>query len=195
MMYNLRVCLILSISVCMLLNNVQQSNGTTLPIPAKMDGEELGEVIVSWKEEGDRVRRSTDGVSVPAKNIAVSFQLNGGVVDLHLTRNDEESVNVPVYTTDGRGEVVRQYIQEKSNVFLYQDRKKFAAFYVETVETSSCMFGSFEDKAEEYFLEPKERNCSRKTSPMFKILKAKTSHIEFADSVIMGNLTLCCVLS
>uniref|UniRef100_K1PQ14 Uncharacterized protein n=1 Tax=Magallana gigas TaxID=29159 RepID=K1PQ14_MAGGI len=128
-----------------------------------------GEVTVDLKEDGMRLRRSTDGVSIPAKTIEVTFPFNNGQVNLHLKRMDELSVNVPVIAANDRGEIVRQYILDKSNVFYYQDKNKFAAFYVETTDNALCMFGSFEDKSDEYFLEPKAKNCDPESSVLVMI--------------------------
>lgn len=74
----------------------------------------LGEVTVDLKEDGIRLRRSTDGVSIPAKTIEVTFPFNNGQVNLHLKRMDELSANVPVFAANDRGEIVRQYILDKS---------------------------------------------------------------------------------
>jgi hypothetical protein len=41
-MNTFQVNLVLLMSLCVLLDIVVQSNGTTLPIPAEMDGEDLG---------------------------------------------------------------------------------------------------------------------------------------------------------
>jgi hypothetical protein len=41
-MKTFQVNLVLLMSLCVLLDIVEQSNGTTLPIPAEMDGENLG---------------------------------------------------------------------------------------------------------------------------------------------------------
>lgn len=81
------------------------------------------------KEDGGRLRRSTDGVTVPAKNLDVTFPFHGKLVDLHLLRKDELSANVPVYTTNERGVISRQYIQDKNvsyytNVTLNYKQKK-----------------------------------------------------------------------
>uniref|UniRef100_K1PXB8 A disintegrin and metalloproteinase with thrombospondin motifs 1 n=1 Tax=Magallana gigas TaxID=29159 RepID=K1PXB8_MAGGI len=148
-----------------------------------MEGEYMGEVTVNLKEDGERLRRSADGVSIPAKTIEVTFPFNNGQVDLHLKRMDELSANVPVFAANDRGEIVRQYIQDKSNVFFYQDESKFAAFYVETTDNALCMFGSFEDRSNEYFLEPKEKNCNPESSGVFKILMAKHTNIAYNDSI------------
>ncbi|XP_062584934.1 A disintegrin and metalloproteinase with thrombospondin motifs 6-like [Saccostrea cucullata] len=187
-MYTFQMCIKVFISTSILLKNVQQLCGLSLPIPTELDAEDLGEVVVSLKEDSGRYKRSTDGVSVPAKNIQLIFPFNEGVVDLHLIRTDEQSVNVPVYTTSDRGDIVRQYIQDKNNVFFYQDESKFAAFYLETTNSTSCVFGSFEDKSQEYFLEPKDRNCDPRNSPLFKVLKIKHTNIQYADSVVMDKL-------
>ncbi|XP_056017072.1 A disintegrin and metalloproteinase with thrombospondin motifs 3-like [Ostrea edulis] len=156
-----------------------------LPLPDDIDGEELAAVVVDVKEDGERLRRSTDGISVPAEKIEITFPFNNGTVDLHLRRRNELSVNVPVYISDARGNIVRQLIQRKDNVFFYQDQQKFAAFYVETTETSSCMFGSFEDRAEEFFLEPKDLNCSGSpdSTSVFKVLKIKHRQFLYDDDM------------
>lgn len=73
-----------------------------------------GEVTVNLKEDGERLRRSADGVSIPSKTIEVTFPFNNGLVDLHLKRMDEQTANVPVFAANDRGEIMRQYIQDKS---------------------------------------------------------------------------------
>nr|XP_034300009.1 snake venom metalloproteinase aculysin-1-like [Crassostrea gigas] len=164
---------------------MRRSYGISLPLPLDMEGEYIGEVTVDLKEDGMRLRRSTDGVSIPAKTIEVTFPFNNGQVSLHLKRMNELSANVPVFAANDRGEIVRQYIQDKSNVFYYQDKNRFAAFYVETTDNALCMFGSFEDKSDEYFLEPKAKNCDPESSGVFKILMAKHTNISYCDSISM----------
>ncbi|XP_062584913.1 uncharacterized protein LOC134246545 [Saccostrea cucullata] len=145
------------------------------------------EVNIKVKEEGDRIRRSIDGVNVPSKNIIITFPLNDELVDLHLIRKDDLSVNVPVYTSDTGGNIIKvdKKIPSKNNVFFYQDQQKFAAFYVETSDLSSCLFGSFEDQSNEFFLEPRDAECGNSTSNplVFKIFKIKHKQFQYNDSM------------
>ncbi|XP_034302732.2 mucin-22 [Magallana gigas] len=178
-----KMCFKFLMSMCVIIGTMRRSYGLSLPLPFDMEGEYMGEVTVNLKEDGERLRRSADGVSIPAKTIEVTFPFNNGQVDLHLKRMDELSANVPVFAANDRGEIARQYIQDKSNVFFYQDESKFAAFYVETTDNALCMFGSFEDRSNEYFLEPKEKNCNPESSGVFKILMAKHTNIAYNDSI------------
>ena len=77
----------------------------------------LGEVVVNVKENGARYRRSADGVSVPAKNMDIIFTLNESNVDLRLQRIDEITSNVPIFTMDGEGSVIKEFIQNKNVSF------------------------------------------------------------------------------
>lgn len=77
----------------------------------------VGEVVVNVKENGARYRRSADGVSVPAKNMDIIFTLNESNIDLHLQRRDEITSNVPIFTMDGEGSVIKEFIQNKNVSF------------------------------------------------------------------------------
>ncbi|XP_061165074.1 A disintegrin and metalloproteinase with thrombospondin motifs 16-like [Saccostrea echinata] len=122
----------------------------------------------------------------------ITFPLNDGLVDLHLHRKDDLSVNVPVYTSDTGGNIVRKLIPSKNNVFFYQDRQKFAAFYIETTDSSSCLFGNFEYQSNEFFLEPRNAECddSRQNPLLFKIFKIKHSHFQYNDSMTIGEMNI-----
>nr|XP_022324374.1 uncharacterized protein LOC111125153 isoform X2 [Crassostrea virginica] len=158
--------------------------GFQLPLPNDIDGEDLGEVVVNVKENGARYRRSADGVSVPAKNMDIIFTLNESNIDLHLQRRDEITSNVPIFTMDGEGSVIKEFIQNKNNIFFYQDVERFAAFYVETSEDSSCFFGTFEDQNNEFFLEPKDLDCKPGTGQsLFKVLKVKHRNFTYSDYI------------
>ncbi|XP_078322854.1 A disintegrin and metalloproteinase with thrombospondin motifs 6-like [Crassostrea virginica] len=162
--------------------------GFQLPLPNDIDGEDLGEVVVNVKENGARYRRSADGVSVPAKNMDILFKLNESNIDLHLQRRDEITLNVPIFTMDGEGSVIKEFIQNKNNIFFYQDVERFAAFYVETSEDSSCFFGTFEDQNNEFFLEPKDLDCKPGTGQsVFKVLKVKHRNFTYSDDYIQSK--------
>jgi hypothetical protein len=50
-------------------------------------------------------------------------------------------------------------------------------------------FGSFEDRAEEFFLEPKDLDCSASTdSSLFKVLKIKHKEFQYEDDMRTGNI-------
>ncbi|XP_065931593.1 A disintegrin and metalloproteinase with thrombospondin motifs 6 isoform X2 [Magallana gigas] len=168
------------------------TQGLRLPLPKDIEGEEIGEVVVYIREDGARYRRSADGVTVPAKNMEIVFTLNESLVDLHLKRNEEISANVPIYTMNRQGTVEAEHIQDRNNVFFYQDEQRFAAFYVETAGSSNCLFGSFEDHNNEFFLEPKDLDCMESTNnnqSVFRVLKIKHEGFQYSDNIKMENRT------
>nr|XP_034302731.1 uncharacterized protein LOC109619271 [Crassostrea gigas] len=122
----------------------------------------------------------------------IAFTLNESLVDLHLKRNEEISANVPIYTMNRQGTVEAEHIQDRNNVFFYQDEQKFAAFYVETAGSSNCLFGSFEDHNNEFFLEPKDLDCMESTNnnrSIFRVLKIKHEGFQYSDNIKMENRT------
>lgn len=71
----------------------------------------IDEVKIILRDDGSRFRRSADGITVPAKNLEVSFSVQQHPVTLRLCRNDDLTPEVPVYTAN-EDVVIKEDIQD-----------------------------------------------------------------------------------
>uniref|UniRef100_A0A8B8D416 A disintegrin and metalloproteinase with thrombospondin motifs 6-like n=1 Tax=Crassostrea virginica TaxID=6565 RepID=A0A8B8D416_CRAVI len=158
-------------------------NGLQLPLPFQFDGVPVGkEVKITVRDDGSRIRRSFDGITKPARKLEVSFPVARTHVTLQLSRNDDVLPEVPVYTTNEDGVIVEEDIKDDHKAFYYQDITSGATVFVQTTQSSYCLFGSFFMDSEEFFLEPSQRECTDSlVNSTFRIWKADFSHLQYSD--------------
>ena len=67
---------------------------------------------ITVRDDGSRIRRSFDGITIPARKLEVSFPVARTHVTLQLSRNDDVFPEVPVYTTNEDGVIVEEDIKD-----------------------------------------------------------------------------------
>lgn len=77
----------------------------------------IDEVKIMVWDDGSRFRRSADGITVPAKNLEVSFSVQQHPVTLRLFRNDDLTPEVPVYTANEDG-IIKEDIKDDHVQFI-----------------------------------------------------------------------------
>lgn len=68
-------------------------------------------------DDGSRFRRSVDDIIFPAKNLEVSFLVQQHPVNLRLSRNDDLTPEVPVYTANEDG-IIKEDIKDDHVLFI-----------------------------------------------------------------------------
>ena len=63
---------------------------------------------ITVRDDGSRIRRSFDGITIPARKLEVSFPVARTHVILQLSRNDDVLPEVPVYRTNEEGVTVEE---------------------------------------------------------------------------------------
>lgn len=68
-------------------------------------------------DDGSRFRRSSDDAIIPAQNLEASFSVKQHPVNLRLSRNDDLTPEVPVYTANEDG-IIKEDIKDDHVLFI-----------------------------------------------------------------------------
>ncbi|XP_034302735.2 A disintegrin and metalloproteinase with thrombospondin motifs 10 isoform X1 [Magallana gigas] len=154
-----------------------------LPIPFEFEGNPYDEVKIMVWDDGSRFRRSADDAIIPAQNLEASFSVKQHPVNLRLSRNDDLTPEVPVYTANEDG-IIKEDIKDDHKAFFYQDVSNGAAVFVQTSQSSYCLFGTFIMENDEYFLEPNQRECTDLlVNSTFRVWRSNFSEIQNIDNI------------
>ncbi|XP_062584912.1 uncharacterized protein LOC134246543 [Saccostrea cucullata] len=144
--------------------------------------------LVSWNDVIVKIRGlSDDGIKLTngSKHLSLSVNISNDFIDFDLTWNQKLQTNTPIYTTNSKGIVKIQRIQQSKEVRFYQDVRNGASLMIMSNNSYLCMTGIFLYRKSEFILEPELEDCLQVNDrdKKYKITEVERSHASFADAL------------